>query len=233
MANHRYHLTRLSNNAKTGPIPVSTTSADSCPQRCSLKGQGCYAEAGPLGMHWKAVPDKGVDLDTFCEAIRALPKFTLWRHNQAGDLPGNGRLINAKEFRALIHANRGRLGFTYSHYSPYFKTNAALIQEANTHGFTVNLSANSLREVDKYLDLGIAPVVTVLPVDTPHTLKTPAGHTVTVCPAVTTEGVTCASCGVCQRADRKTVIGFPAHGSSKRRAERVFWMEEQRETEPA
>lgn len=52
--NHTYHFTRVSGNAKCGPIPVTTTSADSCPPTCSFKGNGCYAESGPLAMHWKA-----------------------------------------------------------------------------------------------------------------------------------------------------------------------------------
>ena len=41
-----YHLTKVSSNRKTGPIPVSTTTSDSCPPTCSLKGAGCYAEQG-------------------------------------------------------------------------------------------------------------------------------------------------------------------------------------------
>jgi hypothetical protein len=53
--NHTYHFTRVSGNAKCGPIPVTTTSADSCPPTCSFKGNGCYAESGPLALHWKAV----------------------------------------------------------------------------------------------------------------------------------------------------------------------------------
>lgn len=48
-------LTMKSSNVKTGPIPVSTTGAQSCPNACSLKGSGCYAEGGPLGMHWRKV----------------------------------------------------------------------------------------------------------------------------------------------------------------------------------
>ena len=49
------HLVRKSRNGKTGPIPVSTTSGDTCPNACPLKGSGCYAKSGPLGMHWQKV----------------------------------------------------------------------------------------------------------------------------------------------------------------------------------
>ena len=85
----QYHLTPRSSNKKTGPIPVSTTSRDSCPDTCPLKnGGGCYAGSGPLSLHWDKVgTDRGVSLESFCDTIRALPKGQVWRHNQAGDLP--------------------------------------------------------------------------------------------------------------------------------------------------
>ncbi|MEG0068146.1 MAG: hypothetical protein RR740_26515, partial [Pseudomonas sp.] len=68
---HTYHFTRVSGNAKTGPIPVTTTSADSCPPSCSFKGNGCYAESGPLALHWKAVTagKRGGSLDELCTKI--------------------------------------------------------------------------------------------------------------------------------------------------------------------
>ena len=49
------HLTLRSANAKTGPIPVSTSSIQTCPPSCLLKEAGCYANSGPLAIHWKAV----------------------------------------------------------------------------------------------------------------------------------------------------------------------------------
>ena len=89
---HTYHFTRVSSNAKTGPIPVTTTSAGSCPPTCSFKGNGCYAESGPLALHGRALTNgkRGGTLAELCEKVAALPRHQLWRHNQAGDLPGFG-----------------------------------------------------------------------------------------------------------------------------------------------
>jgi hypothetical protein len=50
-----YHFTRKSQNRKTGPIPTTVTSADTCPDACPLKAKGCYAKGGPLAMHWRAL----------------------------------------------------------------------------------------------------------------------------------------------------------------------------------
>ena len=41
------HLTLKSSNAKTGPIPVSTTEKASGPPDCAMR-EGCYAASGPL-----------------------------------------------------------------------------------------------------------------------------------------------------------------------------------------
>jgi hypothetical protein len=49
------HLTLVSSNAKTGPIPVSTSSAVTCSDACPFKKDGCYADSGPLALHWSKV----------------------------------------------------------------------------------------------------------------------------------------------------------------------------------
>jgi hypothetical protein len=230
------HLTPKSSNAKTGPIPVSTSSAATCPKVCpfnSTNEGGCYAASGPLALHWAAVTrgDRGMSWGAFTQAIAGLPADTLWRHNQAGDLPGNGYAIDAVALAALVAANHGKRGFTYTHYvtEPSDDTdipaaNAAAVAAANRAGFTVNLSGNDLAHADRLADLAIAPVVVVLPSDvdgkaTP-TVRTPAGRTVVVCPATYRDDVSCATCQLCQR-QRSTVVGFPAHGTGKKRADRV------------
>lgn len=222
---HTYHLTLVSGNAKTGPIPVSTTSASTCPTACPLKGNGCYAEHGHIGLHWRKVSsgERGTDLEQFCAQIQTLPKQQLWRWAQAGDLPGDGRRIDAKAMKQLVAANKGRRAFGYTHYDIGLKSNAKVIRHANDNGFTLNLSANSLEHADRLMASGAGPVVTVLPADARGTLRTPAGHHVAVCPAYDKD-INCARCGICAVPHRKAIIGFPAHGSGKAKAQKVFMM---------
>ena len=224
----KVHLTLKSSNAKTGPIPVSTTSADTCPPQCPFQGSGCYAESGPLALHWRKVTngERGMAWDEFVGAIATLPAGAMWRHNQAGDLPGHGAGIDAGKLAKLVRANEGKNGFTYTH-KPVFGNgvkathNRRAIREANQVGFTVNLSANNLAQADQLADLNIAPVVVVLPRGAENTC-TPAGRKVVVCPAETRDDVTCDSCRLCARRDRNgIIIGFPAHGSGAAKAERV------------
>ena len=45
----------VSQNAKTGPIPVSITERASCWPGCTLYENGCYAESCALVIHWHRV----------------------------------------------------------------------------------------------------------------------------------------------------------------------------------
>jgi hypothetical protein len=215
----KYRLTLKSRNKKTGPIPVSTTSADSCPPSCPFMRGGCYAKGGPLAIVWREVDDIGTDLATFCATVARFPIGQLWRHNQAGDLPGIGETIDTKALGAIVKANRGKRGFTYTHKNPATKRNAAAIAKANRNGFTINLSANNLDHADHLADLDIAPVVTVLPSDGAST-TTPKGRKVVQCPATYRDNVSCKSCQLCQR-QRDVIVGFPAHGAAHRQANAI------------
>jgi hypothetical protein len=209
-----YHLTPKSANAKTGPIPVSTTSATTCPVDCAMRA-GCYAGSGPLALHWAAVTagTRGTDLQSFTASIAALPDGTLWRHNQAGDLPGDGRTVDPVALGDIVAANIGRRGFTYTHYRD--SASLAWVKHANAWGFTVNLSANDLADADTLADTGAGPVVVVLSSDASANTVTPAGRRVVVCPATQRNDVSCATCQLCQR-QRDAIVGFPAHGTKKR-----------------
>lgn len=205
-------------NKKTGRIPVSISPSSTCPDACPFKQSGCYAKYWPMAMHWSRVEANGKPWDLFIAMVRNLPDGQLWRHNSAGDLAGENGQIDATALGMLIEANRGKRGFTYTH-KPLTRENRALIAAANLNGFTINVSLNSLRELDA-IGLGALPVAVVIPERTeefkPREIKTAAGNQVIVCPAQYRE-TTCAECGLCARADRKFAIGFHAHGQDKKR----------------
>ena len=228
-------FTRKSANVKTGDIPVTTTSNETCPTDCPFKGSGCYAEAGPLGGLWNAMSKAGAngtfkngrndihttDWQGLCANVEALPDGQLWRHNQAGDLPHNGGTVDRAAIKALVKANLGKRGFTYTHHNVLqSEANRQTIAEANREGFTVNLSGNNLAHADLLADLAIAPVVAVVPINQQANTVTPKGRKVVVCPATVRDDVSCKTCQLCQR-QRDFIIGFPAHGPSKKKADAI------------
>jgi hypothetical protein len=173
-------------------------------------------------MHWRKVTESraGESYERFIEKIKALPIGQLWRHNQAGDLMGKANDIDQDALRELVHANIGKRGFTYTH-KPMTLANQSAVKYANENGFTINLSANNLRHADELAELGIGPVVVVLPIDAKENTTTPNGRKVVVCPATVRDDISCATCKLCAVVDRLAIVGFPAHGTSKRKAESV------------
>jgi len=248
-------FTLKSRNNKVGAMPVSTTASATCPDACPLKAMGCYAESGPLGMIWKALSStvagerfksgrnmlQSLTWSQFCDAVSQLPKGTLWRHNQAGDLPGIGDAIDTAALADLVEANGHRRGFTYTHKPIADADNAKAIADANAQGFTINLSGNTLAHADTLAAANIGPVVAVIPADQGRMAKgdtwleteaeyrarvavvqsTPAGRKVSICPATYLDNVSCATCQLCQRRDRKSIVAFPAHGTSKAKASAI------------
>lgn len=225
-----YHLVKKSGNAKVGKMPVTTTSADTCPPSCPLAANGCYADGGPLAMHWRKVTagERGGSLDTLCADIKAFPVGQSWRHNQAGDLPGADDAIDGAALRKLAKAAAHTRGFTYTHYPLDKGNNRKLIAAANRiGGLTINVSCNGMEHVDAVRASGYkGPLATILPVSVDgavtKTVQTPDGHKVTVCPATYKDDVSCKSCMLCRNtSSKRPVVGFPAHGFRTKKASAV------------
>lgn len=211
----------IKGNSKTA-IPTTTSSKVTCPDTCPLKEKGCYAKYSFLGKHWNNVTEgtaKNVmDFNGLLRTIEALPEGQLWRHNQAGDLPHiDGKIVKSKAY-LLAQANKGKKGFTYTHHDidgDWKHANSRTIKDLNDMGFTVNLSANDLEQADSYVDKDIAPVVTLISMDSEKVSYTPKGRKVVACPAER-EKITCKDCKLCSDSKRDYIIGFRAHGIAKK-----------------
>jgi len=222
----KYHLTLKSSNVKTGDIPVSTSPKNNCPPTCGMFNNGCYGDNHGINFHWKKVSsgERGLNWSEFIALIQGIAEGSIWRHNQVGDLEGfsdNDEAIDPVKLYDLVEANTGKRGFTYTHKTN-LKENHQWIKLANQKGFTINLSGDNLAHADDLYELGIAPVVTILPSDAPKKLTTPKGHTVVTCPQSYTDGLTCKECKLCAVSERTTIIGFPAHGSGYKKVNKVF-----------
>lgn len=222
------NFVRISGNKKTGPMPVSTTERSSCPRSCALYNNGCYAENAPLRWHWDSKKNK-ISWDEFCGKVKRLRRGELWRHNQAGDLPGDSDMIDVDKLSQLVEANKhsGAHGFTFTHKPVGLDGgeklfNAQVIYASNKNGFTINLSADDLDHADRLYDVGAGPVAVVLPSDSPKHLKTPKGRHVIVCPAEGSD-IQCIDCGLCAK-QRKAIVGFRAHGAKQKKINRRLKM---------
>lgn len=227
----KYHLTRISNNRKLGPMPAATASRDTCPDSCPLKQNGCYANHGPLAIHWDNLNrgTRGVDFDEFCEQVRHLPGGQIWRYGQAGDLPGSGDRLDEEKVLKLAEANAGRPVILFTHYPPT-PENQLVMRAAMEKGLHIILSADDLEEADLFAGMGFPVAVVVNSFyhrakgealsQWRHRIngvpRTPGGRKVAICPATYTD-TTCLECQACARLSAGKIIGFPAHGKMKRK----------------
>lgn len=203
-------FTEQSGNHKTGPIPVSRSVSSTCPTGCAFL-KVCYASYGPGSWHWKRLDNSGgMPWEQFLHRVKALWKGTLWRHNESGDLPHVNGTINRKLVRELTAANKGKMGFTYTHHV-LNEANLKTLREANDGGFTINISCETVEQVDAVRRLGL-PAVLVVDKPLEKGATTPDGHPLRGCPAEWSN-ITCSRCGLCQRRDRASVYVFHAHGS--------------------
>ena len=210
----RYHLTRRSNNRKTGPIVVTTASRASCPASCKLRGAGCYAEGGPLRIWWDRLSEPGgsfgLDFRQFVEELRGLPGDSVVRLNQAGDLPGRGRRLDRGRCLRIADAlGHVAAAWTYTHYPPT-EHNVGVAAEMERRGVVVNFSHERAAEVET-----LAPAVVL--VAGGGRQRTADGRKVVVCPAQTGRRANCEECLLCAKGvGRGFVVGFVPHGSRAR-----------------
>lgn len=218
-----YSLTKVSSNSKTGAIPVTVSNRKTCPPSCPLLKNGCYAEGYYTQLHWDKVTsgERGTDWNQFISDIKALPKRILWRHNVSGDLVGNNDKINTQALKELVQANKGKNGFTYTHYPMDNDNNLQAVLNANKQGFAVNVSANDIPQADTYIKQGL-PTVVIVSMDSKKVSFTPDKNKVIVCPAQNSDKVTCSTCGLCQKSDRDYIIGFKVHGTYTKKASMVL-----------
>lgn len=226
-----YHLgKRPSQNRKvsSGNAFVSRTTMDSCPDTCPFKignQRKCYAEAGKTGMHWRFAEKRGVEWEEFLAQVRKLPEGVPFRHNEAGDLPGDTeRKLDGEKLLELAEAASHVRGFTYTHYPDH--GNTAALREVNARGFAVNVSSEwcpkrGFADADRAMDKGL-PAVAIVPKDSPNVMHTSKGRAAVKCPEMQGKVESCEECMLCHQTERSFVITFPVHGPAFNRTARML-----------
>ena len=224
LSSARFHLSRVSKNKKTGPIPVTTTSRNSCPPTCAMR-PACYGMLGPLALHWDRVSDgsRGKGWRDHLNDLLTLPFCSPLRLNQVGDLPASNGRLSRRYLVQLITAVRLRKlqAWTYTHHDPTKGENAALLRRAFRSGLTVNVSTESVEAADRAIAADLPATITVPSTEQRTTWRTPDGNLVMVCPAQRRE-TDCSQCMLCHKRGKRVVIAFTAHGTRKATADQLL-----------
>lgn len=216
----RVSFNPASSNAQLGPIPASTTEQASCPSTCPM-AEACYAKFHFQGAAWRKVSETGIVWGEFLSKVRRIARGQIWRHNVSGDLPHVDGTIDRASVADLVAANKGRKGYTYTHHVLNTE-NLQIIKEANSNGFTISASCESVEVADQVMtEHGIPAVAVVSSTESRRFFTTTNGRKCVVCPAKIHDDVTCATCGICANADRSVIVCFPSHGTAKKKADRI------------
>ena len=234
-----------SSNKKTGNIIQSYSSRATCPEKCPLKAEGCYADGYRTRKLWDRC-DNPEDpryvanydqlrlalLEATIQHIKGSPNV-LFRHNVAGDVAIEGTsVIDINRVNILADAVKyvntlfpdSLMGYTYTHceISEYA---AGIIHEAASKGFLINASCETVSEVMQAKALGINTVIaSVNPEETKKALKA-SGIVGVQCPAQTHADRNCKECRLCAR-DRETTVIFKIHGETAKKAAKVIMMKQ-------
>lgn len=233
-----------SSNEKTGNIIQSYSHRATCPNRCPLKGNGCYADNYHTSRQWDRCENvldaryvsNGRDLTlsligAIVPRAKKGAKEVLFRHNVAGDISHeNSNMIDPSRVHTIADACNSASealgvkvkGYTYTHCVVSLQ-NTKVIREALDKGFVINYSCETVSEVKEANALGCDTVITsVGPKETIKALKS-EGIRAVQCPAQTHENVSCESCMLCSR-HRGTTVVFAVHGNGSKKARKVIML---------
>lgn len=203
-----------SSNTKTGNIPVTYRDMDeTCPRECPFFNNGCYGDGRIKGIarkHAKQVTQESA-LSTLSKRDKAARYL---RDRVVGDILTDGKIdMDYVLGIAAVARQSSLIAFGYTH--AWRRLTKRMIKSIAASGYVMNASCETVEDVQEALAALMPAVITNDDIDDGTVIS---GKRVITCPAQTRDDVTCASCGLCAKPDRKVVIRFLVHGASKNRA---------------
>jgi hypothetical protein len=212
----------VTENRKLGLAGATYVAQPSCPAGCRFRGAGCYAEAGPAGIHTarlNAEADaEGLGPEALAEneaeAVRSMRGLLDLRLHVVGDCPTQRTARVVAAAAAVYAARRRRAVWTYTH--------ARSATRDDWGGVSVLGSCETPAGVRSALRRGLTPALVVRRPPGEGNVFAHQGLRFVVCP-YQTKGTPCVDCGLCLRADwlwrRRLAIAFVAHGVKRRSIE--------------
>lgn len=212
------HIVAQSSNSKTGPMPVSYRGKDTCPPSCPFLNNGCYGDGRIFALAHKFAQSLTIDRARQI-LVKRKANARYLRDRVVGDILTPTGKVDWEYLAAISSVGRdaGLTVFGYTHaWQLLRKRDVARLAKL---GYVMNASCETASQVSKAISLGMPAVITngeILEGAMIDDMR------VITCPAQVRDNVTCATCGLCAKTDRKVVIRFMPHGPSRKRAERAI-----------
>lgn len=213
----------ITQNRKLGEVSVTLVSQASCPKSCPFYKAGCYAEAGPMGIHTSRL-NKSLVTDQIeiakceAEAILGLKGRRPLRLHVVGDTTTSeaAKIVSEAARSYSKRQNQPVWGYTHQHDIP---------REA-WDGVSMLRSCESIDQVRQSHKDGYAAALVVSEFKQDTVYEIAPGIKGVPCPQITGRAKTCEDCGLCMN-DKKLlksnlVILFAAHGSGTKKIKRML-----------
>lgn len=219
------HLTARSGNSKTGEIPVTYRPMSTCEPTCAFLPTGttggCYGTGRIFAIAAKFA-QATVSYSALVDRMRKglSPSARYLRDRVVGDIVTENSEIDHNYISGIADLAREfqLIAFGYTHaWRRFSKDDVARVAAT---GYVMNASCETRADVRAAIDLGMPVTIASDLVTEGETFTRPDGTTarIVTCPAQTRENVTCASCGLCAKANRAAIVRFEIHGMAKKRA---------------
>lgn len=213
------HFVAVSGNTKTGPIPVTYRDMDAtCPRDCAFFNNGCYGDGRIKGLASRYSRTFTLDHARSVLAKRKTSAKYL-RDRVVGDLLTAGGRFDMPYVRAIARLAREHALTVFGYTHAWRMLDKRAVSSISASGYVLNASCETVADVRMAISLGMPTVITND--DVPEGMMID-GRRVVTCPAQTRDNVTCASCGLCAKPERKSVVRFLVHGPSKNRARKAI-----------
>jgi hypothetical protein len=219
-------LVKKSKNSKLG-ANISATYASiekTCPDSCGLKGKGCYAQTGYVGITNARLNKSGQSDPSRIAREEAILIDQSFDSKSAG-----GKIIRLH----VSGDSRTRKGTTYlANAAKRFLQKGGEFVYSYTHAWktvprkfwgkvSIMASCDSFADANLAMKSGYAPTTVVQKFPSTKAFTVPGSSVTWIpCPSQTIDR-TCSQCKLCMRADylhsKQMGIAFEAHGSSKKK----------------
>jgi len=211
-------LVLKSSNSKLGNVSATYASIDSsCPNSCSLKDNGCYAQLSFVGIHTAKLNAAKLDSKTVARQEAALIKKAIKEEKNLRPL----RLHVAGDCRTVFAANTISAAvkdwiqpvWTYTHA---WKD---IPRSAWGNKISVLASVEKIQDIKSSFRKGYAPAIILSKFPNGKKAFKLDQYKIIPCPNQTHENIDCEKCKLCWNDKKlkrmKSVIAFEAHGTKK------------------
>jgi len=217
------HIVPRTNNTKTGPLPATYRPMSTCPSECPFLPSGAIGGCYGTGRIFASAARRSADVDieraTWRIRLGMEAGVRYLRDRVVGDVVLPDGKLDRPYIAGISRIAKavGVIPFGYTHGWRAFTRRDVTFMKVR--GYVMNASAETHDDVVAAVALGLP--VALVDEFTPEG-TTIAGRRVVTCPAQLRKDVTCASCGMCAKPDRKVIVRFLPHGIARAKARRAL-----------